>query len=125
MIAIPWWITIQGAVAEALVELGGLNLAGLEVKGGFNTIRLDLPTPTGRISLRLAGGASEITVRRPAGVAAHTNFKGRADALVFDDQTFSVAGNISQLQSPGFDPIAPCYDLEITSYANRVTITSG
>ena len=42
-----------------------------------------------------------------------------------EDQTFSVAGNISQLQSPGFDPTAPCYDIEITSYANRVTITSG
>ena len=124
-IAIPWWIAIQGGAAEAIAELGGLNLAGLEVKGGFNTIRLDLPTPTGRVPLRLAGGASEITVRRPAGVAARINFKGWADALVFDDQTFSVAGNISQLQSPGFDPTAPCYDIEITSYANRVTITSG
>lgn len=124
-IAIPWWIAIQGGAAEAIAELGGLNLAGLEVKGGFNTIRLDLPTPTGRVPLRLAGGASEITVRRPAGVAARINFKGWADALVFDDQTFSVAGTISQLQSPGFDPTAPCYDIEITSYANRVTITSG
>jgi len=124
-VAIPWWIAIQGGAAEAVAELGGLNLAGLEVKGGFNTIRLDLPTPTGRVPLRLAGGASEITVRRPAGVAVRINFKGWADALVFDNQIFSVAGNISHLQSPGFDPTAPCYDIEITSYANRVTITSG
>jgi DNA-binding MarR family transcriptional regulator len=123
-VAIPWWIAIQGGAAEAVAELGGLNLAGLEVKGGFNTIRLDLPTPTGRVPIRLAGGASEITVRRPAGVATRINFKGWADALVFDDQAFSVAGNISQLQSPGFDPTAPCYDIEITSYANRVTIIS-
>jgi len=124
-VAIPWRIAIQGGAAEAVAELGGLNLAGLEVKGGFNTIRLDLPTPTGLVPIRLAGGASEITVRRPAGVAIRINFKGWANALAFDDQTFSVAGNLSQLQSPGFDPTAPGFDIEITSYANMVTITSG
>jgi DNA-binding MarR family transcriptional regulator len=124
-VAIPWRVAIQGGAAEVVVELGGLNLAGLEVKGGFNTIRLDLPAPTGRVPIRLAGGASEITVRRPVGVATRVNFKGWASELAFDDQTFSVAGNISQLQSPGFDPTAPCYDIEITSYANRVTITSS
>jgi hypothetical protein len=124
-VAIPWRIVIQGGAAEAIAELGGLNLAGLEVKGGFNTIRLDLPRPSGVVPIRLAGGASEITVRRPAGVATRINFKGWASELAFDGQTFSVAGNISQLQSPGFDPTAPCYDIEITSYANRVTITSS
>lgn len=123
--AIPWRIAIQGGAAEAVAELGGLQLAGLEMKGGFNTIRLDLPTPTGMVPLRLAGGASEITVRRPAGIAARINFKGWTSELAFDDQTFKVAGNISQLQSPGFDPTAPGFDIEITSYANRVTITSG
>lgn len=123
--AIPWRISIQGGAAEASAELGGLHLAGLEVKGGFNTIRLDLPAPAGMVPIRLAGGASEIIVRRPSGVAARVNFKGWASELAFDEQTFSVAGNISQLQSPGFDPTAPCYDIEITSYANKVTITSS
>ena len=124
-VAIPWRIAIQGGAAEAEALLSRLNLAGLEVKGGFNTIRLDLPTPTGLVPIRLAGGASEITVRRPVGVAIRINFKGWASALAFDDQTFSVAGNISQLQSPGFDPTAPCFDIEITSYANRIIITSS
>jgi DNA-binding MarR family transcriptional regulator len=124
-VAIPWRIVIQGGAAEAAADLGRLDLAALDVKGAFNTIRLDLPTPTGRVPIRLAGGASEITVRRPAGVATRINFKGWASELAFDEQTFSSAGNISQLESPGFDPTAPGYDIEITSYANRVTITSA
>lgn len=123
--AIPWRLAIQGGAAEAVAELRGLNLAGLEIKGGFNTIRLDLPTPSDMVPIRLAGGASEIIVRRPAGVATRINFKGWASALSFDDQTFGVAGNISQLQSPGFDPTAPGFDIEITSYANTVTIISS
>jgi DNA-binding MarR family transcriptional regulator len=122
--AIPWRIAIQGGAAEAVAELNGLDLAGLEVKGGFNTIRLDLPAPSGMVPVRLAGGASEITVSRPVGIATRVNFKGWASELAFDEQTFSVAGNISQLQSPGFDPTAPGFDIEITSYANKVTITS-
>ena len=124
-VAIPWRIVIQGGAAEVVAELGGLNLAGLEVKGGFNTIRLDLPTPSGVVPIRISGGASEITVVRPAGVAARVHFKGWVSELVFDDQTFSGAGNNVRLQSPGFDPTAPCYDIEVTSYANMVTITSG
>ena len=124
-VTIPWRIVIQGGAAEVVAELGGLDLAGLEAKGGFSMIRLDLPAPSGVVPIRISGGAPEITVRRPAGVAARVHFKGWVSALVFDDQTFSGAGNNVRLQSPGFDPTAPCYDIEVTSYANIVTITSG
>ena len=124
-IAIPWRIVIQGGSEEVIAELGRLNLAGLEFKGGFSTIRLELPRPSGVVPIRISGGAAEITIRRPAGVAAQVRFKGWVSELVFDDQTFSGAGNNVRLQSSGFDATAPYYDIEITSYANMVTITSG
>ena len=124
-VAIPWRIVIQGGASEIIAELGGLDLAGLEVKGGISMIRLELPTPSGVVPIRISGGASEITIRRPAGVAARVHLKGWASALVFDDQTFSDVGNDVRLQSPGFDPTAPCYDIEVTSSASMVTITSG
>jgi DNA-binding MarR family transcriptional regulator len=123
--AIPWRIVIQGGAAEVAAELGGLDLAGLEVKGGFSMIRLDLPAPFGVVPIQISGGASEITVQRPAGVAARVKLKGWISELVFDDQTFSGVGNNVRMQSPGFDPTAPCYDIEVTSYASMVTITSG
>ena len=123
--AIPWQIVIQGGAAEVAAELGGLDLAGLEVKGGFNTIRLELPAPSGIVPIQISGGASEITVRYPAGVAVRSHFKGWVSELVFDDQTFNGVGNNVRLQSHGFDPTAPCYNIEVTSYASKVTITSG
>jgi DNA-binding MarR family transcriptional regulator len=123
--AILWRVVIQGGAAEVVAELGGLNLAGLEVTGGFSMIHLDLPAPSGVVPIRIRGGASEITVVRPAGVAARVKLKGWISELVFDEQTFSGVGNNARLQSPGFDPTAPCYDIEVTSYANMVTITSG
>jgi DNA-binding MarR family transcriptional regulator len=124
-IAIPWQIAIQGGASEITAELGGLNLAGLEIKGGLSMIRLELPTPEGVVPIRISGGASEVIVRRPAGVAVRAHLKGWASQFVFDDQTFSDVGNDVRLQSPGFDPTAPCYDIEVASSASMVTITSG
>jgi hypothetical protein len=124
-VVIPWQIVIQGGASEVSAQLGGLDLARLEVKGGGSMIRLELPMPSGVIPIRISGGASEITVRRPAGVAARAHLKGWASAFVFDDQTFSNLGNDVRLQSSGFDPTAPYYDIEVASSASMVTITSG
>ena len=124
-VAIPWQIAIQGGAAEVVAELGGLDLTGLEIKGGFSMIRLELPAPSGMVPIRISGGASEIIVRRPAGVAARVHFKGLVSELVFDEQTFRGASNNVRLQSSGFDPTAPRYDIEVASYANMITITSG
>ena len=124
-VAIPWQIAIQGGSSEITAELGGLELDGLEVKGGASMIRLELPVPSGAVPIRISGGASEIMVRRPVGVAARAHLKGWASAFVFDDQTFSDMGNNVRLQSSGFEPTAPCYDIEVASSASMVTITSG
>jgi DNA-binding MarR family transcriptional regulator len=123
--AIPWQIVIQGGAWEMTAELGGLNLAGLEVKGGLHMVRLDLPAPTGRVPMRISGGVSKVVVRRPAGVAARVHLQGWASEFVFDDQTFSAVGNNVRLQSPDFDPAITYYDIEVASSASQLTITSG
>ncbi len=64
-------------------------------------------------------------MRRPAGVAARVRLKGWVSEVVFDDQTLSDVGKNVRLQSQGFDPTAPYYDIEVTSYASMITITSG
>jgi DNA-binding MarR family transcriptional regulator len=123
--AIPWQIVIQGGASEMTAELGGLNLASLEVKGGLHRVHLDLPVPPGRVPMRISGGVLEVTVRRPAGVAASVHLKGWATGFVFDEQTFGAVGNDVRLQSPGFDPATPYYDIEVPSSASQLTITSG
>jgi DNA-binding MarR family transcriptional regulator len=124
-VAIPWQIVIQGGASEITAELGSLDLAGLEVKGGGSLTRLELPAPSGEVPIRISGGASMITVRRPAGVAARAHLKGWASVFVFDDQTFSDVGNDVRLQSPGYEVAARRYDIEVASSASMVTITSG
>jgi hypothetical protein len=124
-VAIPWRIVIQGGAAEINADLDGLDLAGLEVKAGASMIRLELPAPSGVVPIRISGGASGITVRRPAGIAARVHIKGWiSSTLVFDNRSFSDVGSDVRLQSPGYEVTAPCYDIEVAGSANEVTITS-
>jgi len=124
-VAIPWQIVIQGGASDVTAELGGLDLASLVVKGGLSSIRLELPVPAGVVPIRISGGASEIIIRRPGGVAARAHLKGWVSTFVFYDQTFSNMGNNARLQSSDFDSTAPYYDIEVTSSASMVTITTG
>jgi DNA-binding MarR family transcriptional regulator len=123
--AIPWRISIQGGASDIAAELGGLDLAGLQIKGGVSMIRMELPVPSREVPVRISGGASEIVVRRPAGVAARVHLKGWASTFVFDDQTFSNLGNDVRLQSPGYGAADRRYDIEVSSSASMVTITAG
>jgi hypothetical protein len=77
------------------------------------------------VPIHISGGASDITIRRPAGIAARVHLKGWASSFVFDDQTFSNMGNNVRLQSSGFDPTSSYYDIEVATSVSMVTITSG
>ncbi|QBD83422.1 MarR family transcriptional regulator [Ktedonosporobacter rubrisoli] len=119
---IPWQIVIQSGGTAVTAELGGLDLASLEIKGGGSQIHLELPMPSGVIPIKISGGGSEILIRRPAGVAVQAHFKGWGSACIFDDQTHR--GNNLWLRSSGFDPTAPYYNIEVASSGSVTTITS-
>lgn len=120
--ALPWQIVIQSGGLDLTAELGGLDLTSCEIKGGGSMIHLELPVPSGVVPIRIDGGGSAITVRRPAGIAARAHLKGWGSVLVFDNQTH--IGNDTWVQSSGFEPVAPCYTIEIASTGSMVRITS-
>jgi DNA-binding MarR family transcriptional regulator len=123
--AIPWQIVIQGGASQITADLGNLNLAGLEVKGGMSMISLALSVPSGAVPIQISGGASEITIRRPAGAAIRVHLKGWVSQFIFDDQTWSGVGNDVRLQSPDYEAATGRYDIEVSSSASMVTITSN
>jgi len=123
--AIPWSIMIQGGVSMITAELGGLDLVELEVKGGMSMVRLELPVPSGVVPIRISGGASDIALRRPAGVPARAHLKGWVSQFIFDEQTFSNMGSDVRLQSPGYEATDRRYDIEVSSSASMVAITAG
>jgi DNA-binding MarR family transcriptional regulator len=123
--AVPWEIEIRGGASGITAELGGLDLSALTIRGGASMIRVELPKPTGTVPVQIAGGASDVVVRRPAGVAARVHLTGWAAHLVFDDQTYDAIGRDGRLQSPGYEDASRRYDIEVSGSASMVTLAVG
>jgi len=122
--SIPWRISIQGGGSDINGDLGGLDLAGMEISGGGSIVRLELPAPSAVVPVRINGGGAVITIRRPKGVAARVHLKGKASVFVFDDQKFYDMGTDVRQQSPGADMATRRYEIEVSSSASMVTISS-
>jgi DNA-binding MarR family transcriptional regulator len=122
--SIPWQIEIRGGAAEVSADLTSIDLIELSVSYGMSSVDLNLPVPSGTVPLRVSGGASDVTVKHPAGVPVRVRFTGWASAVQFHDELLSGLRNDLQLQSPGYEDATGRYDIEISGNASMVTISS-
>lgn len=123
--AVPWRVELRNGASETTADLRDLTLAGLEIRGGASSVTVNLPRPTRAIPVRFAGGAAEITITRPPGVAASIRLKGWATQLTFDDQLFDALGTDARLQSRGYAEMDRRYDIEVDGSASSVTVTTS
>ena len=120
--AVPWEVEIRGGVAQSAVDLSGLDLTSFVLKGGISDLALTLPEPSGVVPVRLSGGASKVTILRPAGVEARLSVKGGAATLTFDEQSFGALGGKVRLQSPGYDAASDRYEIEVSGGASEISV---
>jgi hypothetical protein len=122
--AIPWRIEIRGGVSKLTADLRGLRLSALEVRGGASEIAMLLPTPSGAVAIRVAGGASNVMLQRPEGVAVGVHVRGGASKLTFDEQHFGAIGGDVRLATPGHAHAADRYDIRIAGGASKLTVAT-
>ena len=87
-------------------------------------MEVTLPPPSGTVQVRILGGASNVTIHRPQGVAAHIRIAGGSTNLAFDEERFGAIGGEVSLQSPDYEGASDRYDITITGGASNVTIIS-
>jgi hypothetical protein len=80
--------------------------------------------PTSSLSTS-PGGASAVSVRRPAGVPARVRVAGGATNLTFDDERFGSLGGETRLASTGADDAAERYDVEVDGGASKLSVTEA
>jgi hypothetical protein len=68
--AIPWKIGLSGGLSRVHPDSSGLRLDSFSASGGVSRVELLLAEPSGEVSIRFDGGASDVVVRRPKDVAA-------------------------------------------------------
>ncbi len=123
--AVPWDISLRGGMWKLMADLRQLRVTGLEVTGGASDIEISLPAPAGIVPVRISGGASKVTLRRPRGAEARAEVSGGASQLVFDDQRLGAVGGRTVLASAGFADAADRYEIRFTGGASQVTVTTS
>lgn len=120
--AVPWEVEARGGAAWVKADLGGLELTSFVLKGGVSELDLTLPEPSGTVPVRLSGGASKVSIRRPVGAESRLDLKGGAAKLTFDEQSFDAVGGKVRLQSPGYDGAPDRYEIEVSGGANEIIV---
>ena len=119
---IPWDVEVRGGASRLVADLRGLRLGSLKVDGGANRLEVTLPIPSGTVALAILGGASNVAIRRPEGVAARLCVSGGATNLKLDHRRIGAAGGELDLRDGGYDGATDRYDVVITGGANNLSI---
>ena len=121
---VAWDIGIRKGVAHLDADLRGLRVEAVEVSHGASQVELRLPRPAGVVPVRVGGGASHVTIRRPAGTPARLRIgRGVAD-LTFDEQEFGAVGGRLRLESLGTGGTDDRYEIEISGGAAHVQVVT-
>ncbi|MEW5992633.1 MAG: MarR family transcriptional regulator [Chloroflexota bacterium] len=120
--AIPWSIEILGGLTDLDGSLAGVMLSRLEVADGANHIDLVLPAPSGTIAVAIAGVASSVRLRRPAGAAVGLRVAGGISHLRLDGTKHENVAGERRFTSPGYAGATDRYEIEINGGASDVRI---
>lgn len=120
--AVEWTLAIRGGLAHFESDLSAGAIARLDVSGGCADVRFDLPLPKTSVPVRISGGASGITVRRPAETGVALVASGGMAALRLDDQQFDAIGGSARLETRNAAAGAPRYELQISGGAADLAI---
>jgi hypothetical protein len=120
--AVPWEVEVRGGAYKVEADLGLLKLTSFVLMRGISDVDLTLPEPSGAVPIRLSGGASKASIRRPAGVEAWLSVKGGVSRLTFDGQSFDAVGGTLRLRSRGHREAPDRYEIEVSGGASEISI---
>jgi hypothetical protein len=119
---IPWDIEIRGGASRLGADLRGLRLGALSFDGGASRLEVVLPAPSGTVAVAVLGGASNVAIQRPNGIAARLRVSGGVTKLKFDDRRIGASGSELNLKSWNYEGATDRYDIAVTGGANNLNI---
>jgi DNA-binding MarR family transcriptional regulator len=119
---IPWTIAMEGGITDLTGTLAGVQLERLDVDGGANHIDLELPAPTGSVTVRIRGVASEARFRRPAGVPVAVRVNGGVARLRIDGERHDRLAGDRRFASDAFLSSANRYEIEVLGGASEIRV---
>lgn len=122
--AARWQIELHGGVSECSFDLRAVTLGTFAVFDGAFRLELTLGQPQGRVPIRIAGGAADITIRRSADTAARVTVRIGATRVRLDERYAEVVGHEAPWQTPNYATATTCYDITVEGGASSLSVVS-
>ena len=120
---IPWTIEINGGITDLTGTLAGVGLERLDLDGGANHVRLDLPRPTGTATVHIGGVVSSARLQRPSGVPVAVRLAGGVSRVRVDGARRKNVSGKQRYVGTGYNDSPDRYELEVLGGASEVTVS--
>ena len=120
---IPWTVEINGGITDLTGTLAGVGLERLDLDGGANHVRLDLPRPTGTATVHIGGVVSSARLQRPAGVPVAVRLAGGVSRVRVDGARRKNVSGKQRYVGTGYNDSPDRYELEVLGGASEVTVS--
>lgn len=121
---IPWQIKIHSGIVQSRLDLRSIKLRRVTTQGGVSDVELWLGQPNDFVNLDYHGGVHNLTILRPATVAARLSIHGGAANLTLDNQKYGAVGGMTVLETPNGREAAAHYVITINGGAQNVKIAT-
>jgi hypothetical protein len=119
-----WSFNLNSGATNATLKLTNVKVTSLEANSGAVRLDLTLGPPKGIVPIRVNGGAPNVRVHRPSGVAISVRLSGGALNLNADGHHTASLGTASW-QSDGYSSATDAYSIEVNGGACNVTIDTS
>jgi DNA-binding MarR family transcriptional regulator len=120
--AIPWDIDVERGAHALTADLRAARIRSITVRGGVSRVDLGLGQPSGAVPITIQGGASHVTIRRPAGAPVELRIKGGLSKVAVDGRDVgSASGNFVWRTHEG-NPAADRYAIDVKGGVSRLTV---
>ena len=121
--AVAWQLQFSGGSSQTVLNLSNGQVAGIDFTAGSNLIQMTLPRPVGTATITLAGGASQVDVSTPPGVAAQLHLDAGASTATLAGQTHTGLAKGTVLTSPGWAQAESRYDIDAPAGIDQISVT--
>lgn len=123
--ALPWTIELRAGASKLEADLRGVELRSFEIGGSASDIQLALPRPAGVVPIDIAGGAGDIYIERPAGVAVRLHVHAGVSSLAFDGRRLDAVAGDMRLETLAAGDAGSVYEITIGGGANKLVVKHG
>jgi hypothetical protein len=120
---VSWQLQFSGGTNQTVLNMSNGQVAGIDFSAGSSLIQMTLPRPAGTATITLAGGASQVSLTTPPGVAARLRLFAGASAATLAGQTYSGLARGAVLTSPGWAQSVSRYDIDAPAGINDISVT--